>query len=361
LFGNLSGLKLTGKSEMTNEELKMTTNQPRSAGRRLWWIIRSTLLIFIMLALGVAVLAGLGYAGYLGVQEIQRSNNSLIMRIDANEQNLDSLRDLVNSEFSQGNIEQQVQINELENKLATLSNQLEALQAARVEEMATQAAQNDTLEAELATAVAHSNNLTSDLETVQAALVALQSDLNSNGGQLDALGGDLDQLRLLLNTLETNLADLSTETAAAREGEAADIQQSITQLQLWGVLTNARLYLIDGNIDGAETAVAQAIPLATILTTEPDAPAAAALQRLQTRLSLAAAGFATDLSMVAQDLAAASADLNIVMLNPIAEPEGTVEVTPTPPSSEESTTETPPPPPSETPLPSPTPTPTATP
>lgn len=31
-----------------NEELKMTTNQPRSFGQRLWWIIRTTLLIFVL-------------------------------------------------------------------------------------------------------------------------------------------------------------------------------------------------------------------------------------------------------------------------------------------------------------------------
>ncbi|VAW42663.1 hypothetical protein MNBD_CHLOROFLEXI01-4276, partial [hydrothermal vent metagenome] len=198
----------------------MTTDQPRSAGRRLWWIIRSTLLIFIMLGLGGAVLAGLGYAGYLGVQEIQRSNNSLVMRIDANAQNLESLQGLVNNEFSRGNPEQQVQLNVLENKVATLSNQLETLQATRADESATQAVQNDVLEAELATAVAHNSTLASDLETIQAALVALQSDLNSNGGQLDALGGDLDQLRLQLSTLSTDLADLGTETAVARDGEA---------------------------------------------------------------------------------------------------------------------------------------------
>ena len=61
----------------------MTTNQPRSFGQRLWWIIRTTFLIFILAVLATAILGGLGYAGYLGVLEIQRSNNSLAMRIDA--------------------------------------------------------------------------------------------------------------------------------------------------------------------------------------------------------------------------------------------------------------------------------------
>ena len=70
----------------TNEELKMTTNQPRSFGRRLWWIIRTTLLIFVLAVLVAAVVGGLGYVGYLGVLEIQLSNNSLAMRIDANQQ-----------------------------------------------------------------------------------------------------------------------------------------------------------------------------------------------------------------------------------------------------------------------------------
>ena len=119
---------------MSNEELKMTADQPRTFGRRLWWIFRTTLLIFIFVALIAAVLAGLGYAGLLGVQEIQRSNNSLAMRIDANEHNLNSLRDLVNSEFAEGNPEQQAQINELENHLASLTNQLEALQVTSAED-----------------------------------------------------------------------------------------------------------------------------------------------------------------------------------------------------------------------------------
>ncbi|MCA9956601.1 MAG: hypothetical protein KC434_17855, partial [Anaerolineales bacterium] len=109
----------------------MTTNQPRSFSRRLWWIIRTTLLIFVLAVLVAAVVGGLGYVGYLGVLEIQRSNNSLAMRIDANEQNLNSLRDLVNTEFAQGNPEQQVQINQLENEVALLTRHLEELQATR--------------------------------------------------------------------------------------------------------------------------------------------------------------------------------------------------------------------------------------
>ncbi|VAW43064.1 hypothetical protein MNBD_CHLOROFLEXI01-552, partial [hydrothermal vent metagenome] len=219
-----------------------------------------------------------------------------------------------------------------------------------------QAVQNDVLEAELATAVAHNSTLASDLETIQAALVALQSDLNSNGGQLDALGGDLDQLRLQLSTLSTDLADLGTETAVARDGEAGDIQQSITQLQLWGILTNARLYLMDGNVEGAETAVSQAIPLAADLAATPDTPAAAALQRLQTRLDLAASGFTIDLPMVAQDLEAASTELTLLMSNPSVETEATVTTTATEATETAVPTATATPPPSETAVPSPTPT-----
>ena len=330
----------------------MTTEQPRTAGRRLWWIVRTTLLIFII----VGLLAGLGYGGYLGAREIQRSNNSLAMRIDANTQNLNSLSTLVDSEFAEGNPEQQVQLNQLENELAALNSQLEAVQMARAEDTAVQAAENEVLEAELATAVAQNSLLSSDLATIQAALVALQGDLNSSGVQLDALGGDLDQLRLQLSTLENDLVDLSTETAAAREDETADVQQSIAMLQLWTVLTNVRLYLMDDNVASAETAVAQAIPLAASLSAEPDTPAATTLQRLQTRLALAADGFATDLSTVAQDIEAASAALTS-LIAPSTEAE--LIATPTAAEATETAvaTETATPAPSETPLPSPTPTP----
>ncbi len=338
----------------------MTTNQPRSARSRLWWIIRTTFIILFIVVLAAVILGGLGYAGYRGVQEIQRSTNSLAMRIDANEQNLNSLRDLVNSEFAEGNPEQQLQISRLENDLALLTQQLETLQAAQVEETAVQIEQINTLEGELATAVAQNSELTDELETVQEALVALQSDLNSNGGRIDELGGDIDRLRLQLSALDDTVAELSTDTtaAAAREGETADLPQTLTLLQLWGVLTNARLALIDGDEAAAETAVTQAIILADTLTAAADTPAAAALTRLQTRLDLAAAGFATDLPMVAQDLEAASQELTLLLSGPSPEAE-VVEATPTATEDvEETAVPSATPSPSPTPLPSPTATPT---
>lgn len=334
----------------------MTTNQPRSAGGRLWWIIRTTFIIFLIVVLATAILGGLGYAGYLGVQEIQRSNNSLTMRIDANEQNLNSLRDLVNSEFAQGNPEQQVQIDQLENELALLTQQLETLQAARVEDTAVQTEQLNTLTSELATAVAQNGDLAGELETVQEALVALQSDLNSTGGRIDELGGDVDRLRLQFSALDETITELNT--VAARDGETADLQQTLTLLQLWGVLTNARLALIDGDATSAETAVSQAITLSNTLVTETDSPTADALARLQTRLDLAAAGFDTDLPTVAQDLEAASRELALLLSGPAPEA-AIVEATPSPTATDENAATAVPtatPSPSETPLPSPTPT-----
>ncbi len=334
----------------------MTTNQPRSAGGRLWWIIRTTFIIFLIVVLAAAILGGLGYAGYLGVQEIQRSNNSLTMRIDANEQNLNSLRDLVNSEFAQGNPEQQVQIDQLENELALLTQQLETLQAARVEDTAVQTEQLNTLTSELATAVAQNGNLTGELDTVQEALVALQSDLNSTGGRIDELGGDVDRLRLQFSALDETITELNT--VAARDGETADLQQTLTLLQLWGVLTNARLALIDGDATSAETAVSQAITLSNTLVAETDSPTADTLARLQTRLDLAAAGFDTDLPTVAQDLEAASRELALLLSGPAPEA-AIVEATPSPTATdevEETAVPTATASPSETPLPSPTPT-----
>lgn len=317
----------------------MTSNQPRSFGRRLWWIIRTVLLIFIVLALITAVLGGLGYAGYLGVQEIQRSNDSLTMRIEANEQNLNSLRDLVNAEFAAGDPEQQVQIDQLQSEIETLTRQLETLQAAQAEDTAVQASQIDALDAELATAVAQNGDLTDELESVQAALVALQSDLNSAGGRIDELGGDLDTLQMHLSELDDSLVALNTQMAAARDSEATELQQSLVQLQLWGVLTNARLALADGELDAAETAVVQAITLASHLTAEPESVAAQALLRLQTRLTLAADGFATDLDMVVQDLQAASNELNLLIAGP--QPDEAAGETATPPPSETTPTAVP--------------------
>lgn len=346
----------------------MTTNQPRSFGRRLWWIIRTTLLIFVLAVLAAAVLGGLGYAGYLGVLEIQRSNNSLAMRIDANEQNLNSLRDLVNSEFAQGNPEQQVQINQLENELARLTRQLETLQATQTANTAVQTEQLTTLQADLATALAANGDLAEELATVQEALVALQSDLNRSGGRIDDLGGDVDQLRLQLAGLDETLTTLNEETAAARDRETAELQQSLTLLQLWGVLTNARLALLNDDVTGAETAVTQAQALAANLTAEADSPVAAILARLQTRLELAAGSFATSLPTAAQDLEAASRELALLLNDPTAETEvveATPDLTETPETSEveEETAVAPTATPTATttPQPSPTPAPTATP
>ncbi len=321
----------------TNEELKMTTNQPRSFGQRLWWIIRTTFLIFILAVLVTAVLGGLGYAGYLGVLEIQRSNNSLAMRIDANEQNLNSLRDLVNSEFAQGNPEQQVQINQLENELARLTSQLESLQATQAADTAVQTEQLTTLQADLATAIAENGDLAEELASVQAALVALQSDLNRSGGRIDELGGDVDRLRVQLADLDDALTAFRDEAVALHDQETAELQQSLTLLQLWGVLTNARLALLNDDVTGAATAVTQAQTLAANLTAEPDTAVVVILERLQTRLDLAAGSFASSLATAAQDLEAASRELSLLMARPTAETEvveATPDLTVTPETSE---------------------------
>ncbi|MCA9941997.1 MAG: hypothetical protein H6656_15115 [Ardenticatenaceae bacterium] len=337
----------------------MTSNQPRSAGRRLWWILRTTLLIFIIVALVAIVLGGLGYGGYLGVREIQRSVNSLAVRIDANEHNLNSLRDLVDAEIEKGNPEQQVLIIQLQNELAALQTRLETVQAAQSQETAVQTEQFSTVEANLDAAVTQNSVLADELGDVRAALVALQSDLNDSGVRLNNLEGDVDQLRLQLGTLDEMLTDLTAETAVARSSSAVDLEHSLTLLQLWGVLTNARLALADGDEVEAETAVSQAILLSDNLTVTPDSPAAAALQRLQTRLALAADGFATNVPMVAQDLAAASQELTLLLSVPATD-EILDEATPTPTEADTGTATVAPTAtaaPEETPLPSPTPTP----
>ena len=192
-----------------------------------------------------------------------------------------------------------------------------------------QGSQIDELEAELATAVAQNRFLANDLDAVEAALVALQSDLNNNVSRVDALGGEVDNLRLQLSALESSLTTLTTEMAAARDGEAAALQQDIALLHLWGVVTNARLYLADGDIAQAETAVAQAIQLAANLSAEPESATAAALLRLQTRLTLAAEGFAADLPMVEQDLMAASREIDLILTGATETVEASGTATPT--------------------------------
>ena len=133
-----------------------------------------------------------------------------------------------------------------------------------------------------------------------------------------------------LSELDDSLVALNTQMAAARDSEATELQQSLVQLQLWGVLTNARLALVDGELDAAKTAVIQAITLASHLTAEPESVAAQALLRLQTRLTLAADGFATDLDMVAQDLQAASNELNLLIAGPQTEEAAGETATPLP-------------------------------
>lgn len=344
----------------------MTTNQPRSFGQRLWWIIRTTLLIFVLAVLAVAVLGGLGYAGYQGVLEIQRSNNSLAVRIDANEQNLNSLRDLVNSEFAQGNPEQQVQINQLKNEVALLTNHLEELQATRAADTAVQTEQINTLQADLATATTANGALAEELASVQDALVALQSDLNSNGSRIDELGGDVDRLRVQLNGLDDSLTAFREEAFVIHDQETADLAQSLAVLQLWGLLTNARLALLNEDVTGAETAVIQAQTLAASMVVAPDSAAEVALGRLQTRLDLAAGSFATSLSTAAQDLEAASRELTLLLSGPPAETE-VLAATPdlagaqTPEASEPEGTPTATSTPAATATPLPSPAPTATP
>ena len=285
----------------------MSAEPSRSVGRRIFWIITTTILILIFIAILVSLFGG----GVFGVSELNRSFDSLQTQIDANEQNLESLQSLVNSEFEvAAPSELQREVNGLSENVDTLDADLASMQSALANDLDTQAEKLDMLETALATAV-------SDAEAAEASnsegLLTLQTDLNQSNRRIDELGGGLDALEADLedsNTAVTELETAYTENAITQE----ELQYTIALFRAWEMIARARLRLIENNFGLAEADAAQALRMIDFLIDNNDRENPDNLRIIQTRLALALSNLPNDTEQANTDLETAWNEIDKLLI-----------------------------------------------
>ena len=259
----------------------MSREQP-TLGRRIWWVIKTTLMILILLA----ALVGLGYAAILGYGEIRRSFASVNARIDADASRIDVLGTRV-AQLAEGNPEQARQIQALQSALAELEARLDTAQSDLADDLARQSALLAQLEAGMTDLTDTTAATLEDVTALGAAFLALQGDLSANTAQLDALGGQVDGLQGETEALDTAVTDLRATIEADAAAQMDTLQQTLVLFRVWELLTRARLRLVENNLGLAaadvETAVAA---LARVIAVSPP-ERLEALTRVQERLNLA--------------------------------------------------------------------------
>lgn len=245
------------------------TQNKRSFGSWIWWIFRTA---FVSLLL-IAILGGIGWAAYYGTTELQRSFNSLGDRIEANKQRIELLNgDVIQmkAEDSASSIAAlQVTVSDLESYLATL-------QEAGAAELNRQSELLAALEADVAAAAT-----SAEAAALSDAVAALQNDINDSNGRLDSLGGEIDDIRA-----EAEQANAAAD-AAISDTELAAMRQTVALFQLWEHIARARLHLAENNVGLATTEVGQTLRLLDLILAASAEEDVAALELMQTRLSLA--------------------------------------------------------------------------
>ncbi|HIP73149.1 MAG TPA: hypothetical protein EYH05_17350 [Anaerolineae bacterium] len=273
-------------------------------GQRIVWIVVTAVIALIVLAVILAAAGG----GFLGYSELQRSLNSINTRIDANQQNIAALRDLVNLEFSAGSPqEQQRQLTALQAEVATLEAELSRQEAQVQAERQAQAEQLTALEGELATAAAQTQ--TSD-DALSQALIALQTDQNELVSQVDEMGGDVDRLQADLTKISVAVAGLDTavnETFLTPD----ELQRTLALFRAWQIIARARIHLLDNNVGLARNDVENSLrTIDYLINTSADAAEEESLRIIQTRLVLAFSNLADQPQQAINDLESAWSEMD---------------------------------------------------
>ena len=249
------------------------SSQPRTVGRKLLWIITTTILLLIIIAILASIVGG----GAMGFSELNRSFASLQTQIDANEQNLESLQSLVNSEFDVAAPRQQ------QEALDVLQEDVSRLQADLAMDLDTQEQKLTILEETLTTAVSNASTTES---SVSDGLLVLQDDLIETNSRVDGLGGEVDSIQSELQAVNTAVASLET-AVGEKEISAEELQYTFALFHTWEMITRARLRLLETNYGLAESDIEQALRAVDYLVETREEDDSNNLRVIQTRLALA--------------------------------------------------------------------------
>ena len=327
------------------EEQSTVTDARPGFGRRLGRSLYRILRAFIISMLVIALLAGVIWGGLWLFQtvrgEMDRSADSVATRFEAQESRIDILRREVDTLLS-ANPGQEQTLTDLQNQSTALDDRLADLTRSLDE----QAQLLATLDASLAVTLDNDATAAQNITRLNDAMTTLQADFNTSTGQIDALGGQLDELTGDVGRLQTDLTAVdATAVAAVEQADiantaVADMTQSLVLFRAWELVARARLRLLEANLGLAAEDVNEALgTLTAVLALLPEESAdRAALEVVQTRLSLAADNLPTDPDLAAVDLESAWDELDKILTARLLPP---VEEQPTAAAASETAVATP--------------------
>ncbi|MEM7118234.1 MAG: hypothetical protein AAF614_37750 [Chloroflexota bacterium] len=319
----------------------MSSDAQPSVGRRIFWVIRTTVLWIVVLAL----LVGVAYASFLGVQELQRSLDSIVARVEANSQNISGLSDEMQgfrNSSSEQQTEMQTEMRGMAQELGDLDGRLGTLEGSTVaddleQKLARQEEVLAGLQSQLEAASSSDETALGDIASLSEAVTALQTDINANSSQIDTLGGDVDRIDNVVEgvgeqtaVLETGLTEL--QTAVADDDNGDELREVLALFRVWELITRSRLRLAENNIGLAQADVETAVDTLELLAVDDET--AATYSTVQGRLALAAINLPDDPETAAADLETAWDELDAIIALRIL-PERPFELTEPDPDAEE--------------------------
>jgi len=260
----------------------------------------------------LGVIAGLVWGGFLVFAEIQRSFDSIAVRVEANQSNLELLRSDIDALAESGASQRELlgslrdKTAEQETQLANIARQLDSGLQRQGELLA-------ALQEQVDTAVGDQDKAAEDMAALGSALVALQHDVNQNSGRIDDLGGEVDALRAETETLGANVALVHEAAVTDAQSGAGDVQLTLALFRVWELTARASLRLVQNNVGLATADVEAAVrAMDELLPLIPDTEVES-LQMVQARLALAFASLPDDPALATRDLETAWDELDSVL------------------------------------------------
>jgi hypothetical protein len=280
---------------MTNEQAVTRASGPGFFGRFIRALIKVTLTLIILAALGIG--------GYFGVRELSRSLLTLTADTHETTSRVNLLRSDVNS-LMENEAEGRRQDFEVQTDLTALDGRVSVVERNMETDLARQEEQLAALEGRVDELAAAGAVISENVTLLRGGIGALQADIVGFGSDLDILGGEVDGLQSAVSSLtgETEVLQASLVDPLAGTEDVAELRQILVLFRVWELMSRARLRLVEGNpgLALADVAAAQRALTAVIETSTEEM--AALLLPVQQRLDLAAASLPNDPVTAGRDL-----------------------------------------------------------
>lgn len=274
------------------------------AAEAVTWSLKSALRL-VLLALLLALLsAGI----WVGLQEVDRSLNNIVRRIDVTEQNMGLLRNDANL-LMETNQAQQQAVGRLQSEANGFDQRLTGLENQLLADLNQQEERLDLLEALMGEWAAGNERQREELAGVGTAVVSLQADVNESSGRIDHLGGEFDNLQADMTTLSSDVTEFRAEFATP-DSEVARLKEAVSLFRAWELVARARLRLIENNPGLATTDTTLALTAVNGLMESSPAASSDSLSGVQERLNLALTNLPDNPTAAVRDLESAWEELD---------------------------------------------------